>query len=92
MFIGSIRTPVQKSGDGPFFFFGPLKLSFCQLGPQTESILLDRWRATYRVSQWLLKLARDANSTANVVFPVHGVPVMRMLGRPRSEDMLKDKN
>ena len=36
MFIGSIRNPMQKSGDGPFFFlFGPLKLSFSQLGPLT---------------------------------------------------------
>ncbi len=32
MFIGSIRNPMQKFGDGPFFFyFGP----FCQLGYQT---------------------------------------------------------
>ena len=31
MFIGSIRNPMQKIGDGSFFFFGP----FCQLGYQT---------------------------------------------------------
>ena len=32
MFIGSIRNPMQKFGDGSFFFlFGP----FCQLGYQT---------------------------------------------------------
>ena len=40
MFIGSIRNPMQKFGDGPFFFFfGP----FCQVGYQTVDLTLKMW-------------------------------------------------
>ena len=58
MFIGSIRNPMQKFGDGPFFFFDPLKLSFSQLGYQTVFIVI----FIFLLPEWIHELRAQSHN------------------------------